>query len=496
MGATDYSIMAAYLLLVVAVGVYFRKHDSTRVDFFLAGRSMGWLPIGLSVMVTAFSVINYMAIPTEVLGNGSYVLISLPIFFLSAFLVSRIWLPRLYALQLSSVYEYFEQRFDRRVRVLASSVFIVWRVFWMATALYAAGMLLSRISHLDIYIVILLAGIVATLYTGIGGIRAVMWTDCLQFIVLFGGLVIAVLLAFSSTGWGEFFQLAVAGGKLRPFQPFDPGFFSFDPGIRISFWSGVIGVTVAFLTRYGADQVVVQRYLTARSLADARRGIWLNAFAAFIALGLLAVFGIAIYVNAVKSGALLPEALAKMSLPERKAFAMREFIGAIRNLPVGVFGLIVSGLLAATMSSIDSGINACTNIWVTDILPGYDNKRSGIHLSNKFWVVCFGVVCTSLGLLLVPLVGHARSLFVIVNQVINALGSPLLALFIAGIYCRRVNSSGAFWGGLIGFVFSVCFSLMYNGIALHYYAVVNLLVSIGVIYLLSRLAGHKGDIED
>ena len=489
MGATDYSIMVVYLLLVVAVGVYFRKHDRTRLDFFLAGRSMGWLPIGLSVMVTAFSVINYMAIPIEVFANGSYVLISLPIFFLSAFLVSRIWLPRLYALRLNSVYEYFEQRFDRKVRILASIVFIVWRVFWMATALYAAGTLLSRISELSIFTVILLSGAVATIYTGIGGIRAVMWTDCLQFTVLFGGIVLAVVLALSNTGWGEFVHLASVGGRFQPFQPFDPGFFSFDPRIRISFFSGVIGVTVAFLTRYGADQVVVQRYLTARSLADAQKGIWLNAFAAFIALGLLAVFGIAIYVAAVHSGMLTAASLSSMPLSERKMLAMRSFIAAIRNLPPGIFGIIISGLLAATMSSIDSGINACTNTWVTDIIPRLSERQTGKKFSNKFWVFWFGVLCTLLGILLVPLVGHTKSLFVIVNQVINALGSPLLGLFIMGIYCRRVNSFGAFWGGLTGFGFSVCFSIMYNGIALHYYAVINLLVSIGVIYLFSRCSG-------
>ncbi len=486
MGSLDYIILGVYLVVVTLVGIYSRKSERTRNDYYLAGRSMGWIPIGLSVMVTAFSVVNYMAIPTEVFANGSYVLISLPIFFVSAFLVSRIWLPRLYSMQLSSVYAFFQERFDLRVRVLASVVFIFWRVFWMATALYAAGMLLSRISQINIYLIILIAGMAATVYTGIGGMRAVMWTDCLQFAVLFGGIVVAVALAFSEQGFNKFITDAAAGGKFMPFYPFDPGFFSLDPQLRIGFFSGIIGVTVAFLTRYGADQVVVQRYLTARSLADAQRGIWLNATAAFIALLLLALFGISIYVKAVGSGALPVADLSLLSLAKRKFLALQQFVAAISNLPSGVYGLVLSGLLAATMSSIDSGINACSNAWETDIRPLVLRKGVSDSSCGRFSTLTFGIVCTLLGLLLVPLVGHTKSLFVIVNQIVNALGSPLLALFIAGIYLRCSNASGAFWGGICGFVFSVLFSLFYNGLALHYYAVVNLIITLIFIFILSK----------
>lgn len=485
MGLVDYLIMGVYLALVIGIGLYFRKHDRSKLDFFLAGRSMGWVPIGLSVMVTVFSVINYMALPTEVFANGIYVIISLPVFFIAAFLVCKIWIPFFYNMKLTSVYEYFEQRFSNKVRVLASIVFIVWRIFWMATALYAAGMLLSRISSMSIIWVIIISGVVATAYTGIGGIRAVMWTDCLQFAVLFGGIVIGLYAALKGAELTNFLETAYQGGRLKPFYPYDPEFFALDPGIRISFVSGIVGVTVAFLTRYGADQVVVQRYFTAKSLKAAKRGVWLNAFAAFFALSLLVVFGIAIYVNAVNSGALAGIDINTLPIVKRKALATGEFVQTIKNLPPGVFGLVVSGLLAATMSSIDSGINACTNAFVTDILPVLGARRKKSEPSNMLIVCLFGLLSTALGIVLVVLVGHTKSIFVIVNQVVNALGCPLLALFILGMFSKRTNAFGAFWGGLTGFIFSVLFSLVYEGIALHYYAVVNLLVTLGVIYLLS-----------
>ncbi len=494
----DYYIMGMYLLLVLALGVYFRKHDKTKLDFFLAGRSMGWVTIGLSVMVTVFSVVNYMALPTEVFANGLYVIISLPVFFLAAFIVSKIWMPFFYKLRLSSVYEYFELRFSVKVRILASVVFIVWRVFWMATALYAAGMLLSKMSGINIYYVILIAGVVATVYTSLGGIRAVMWTDCLQFVVLFGGIVVGLYVAQQSIGAENFLDVAYSGGRLKPLYPFDPAYFSFDPHIRISFWSGLVGVTVAFLTRYGADQVVVQRYFTAKSLQAAQKGIWLNATAAFVALSLLVLFGIAVYVHAVGSGTLDSIDLNALPVSKRKAIAMKEFIVTIKSLPAGVFGLVVSGLLAATMSSIDSGINACTNSFVTDVLPIFMGKQEKKEFSGIFVVSIFGIICISSGLILVTLVGQTKSLFVIVNQIVNALGSPLLALFILAMFSKRANSVGALWGGLVGFAFSIYFSVWVGGIALHYYAAINLLVTMGAIYLISVIAGAlgKGDYQD
>ncbi len=126
MAHVDYLIMGVYLGLVLVIGWFAKRRMQRDEDLFLAGRSMGWLPIGLSVMVTAFSVVNYMALPTEVLANGSYVLISLPVFFLAAFVVSRFWLPVLFSKRLSSLYEYLELRYDARVRALAGVVFILW----------------------------------------------------------------------------------------------------------------------------------------------------------------------------------------------------------------------------------------------------------------------------------------------------------------------------------------------------------------------------------
>ena len=496
MGLFDYFVMGLYLFLVLLVGWRSRRKNSSYTEFFQAGKSMGWFPVGLSVMVTVFSVINYMAMPTEVLGNGLYVVISLPVFFLAAALISRVWLPFFYDLNLKTVYEYFELRFNRKVRILAGLVFIFWRFFWIATALYAAGNLLSKVTALRIEYVIITGGMVATIYTFMGGIRAVMWTDCLQFAVLFGGIALGVVMVVSNTGVSDLYAVIVEGGRLRPFYPFDSSFFSFDPGIRISFWSGLIGVTVAFLSRYGADQVVMQRYFSARSLQAAQRGIWFNSFAAVFSLSLLVVFGLIIYVHSVNTGHFEGIDFDALSTIKRKQLAMKEFIGVIRSFPPGVIGMVVSGLLAATMSSVDSGINACLNSFVTDIkrFPAGKSRDDFSRNINRSGVLFIGLICTFLALLYMPAVGAKQSLFMIVNKVINALGSPLLALFVGAMFCKKVNSFGAFYGVLSGFVFSAISSFIISHLALHYYGVINFIVTIGLIYLLSVVAeifGYK-----
>ena len=206
MDILDILVLFGYLGLVLAMGFYFRVRSRSHEEFFLAGKSMGYIPIGLSVMVTSFSAINYLALPNEVFGYGLYVIIALPVFFLVAWPITKIWMPFFHSMQLTSVYEYLQKRFDAKVRRLASGLFVFWRIFWMATALYAAGQIMGKIMGVAPYLVIVICGIVATAYTFMGGMRAVMWTDVLQFCVLFGGIALGLIYACGEGGTkGDFY---------------------------------------------------------------------------------------------------------------------------------------------------------------------------------------------------------------------------------------------------------------------------------------------------
>ena len=469
MAVPDYAVLLVYLLVLLGIGWHFRSAGGDRASFFLAGRSMGYFPIGLSVMVTTFSALNYLAFPGEVFKHGLYVLISLPVFFLAAIPIVYIWMPFFHRMKLVSVYEYFEKRFDWRVRALASGLFICWRLFWMATALFASAQIMSKLTGFPLTGAILVGGIIAAVYTALGGMKAVMWTDVLQFFVLFGAIVLCVSACGSDAG----FRIAAGESRLIPWYPFNASYFSFDPRIRITFWSGLLGTFVMFLSRYGADQMVMQRYFSARDLRSAQRGLWLNGIVSVLALGLLVIFGLSLYVNRPQSDFMT--AMASM----------------IRSLPPGVSGLVAAGLFAATMSSIDSGLNSCCAAYLTDFHVHFSERRINV----RGLTLAVGMLVTLLALTLIPLTARHHSLFAIINKFINALGSPLLAMMLLAMFSRRVNASGMLWGGLAGFAASLIVSLTVHDLALHYYAVVNLILT-GVFCLGFSLIGGEPPTEE
>ncbi|MFW5798793.1 MAG: sodium:solute symporter family protein [Planctomycetota bacterium] len=477
---TDYAVLAVYLLGVTALGLLLGRRRGED-DYFLAGRSMGVLPVGLSVMVTAFSAINVVAFSGEVFGHGLYVVASLPVFAVVAWPVTRWVIPFFARLRPTSAYSILARRFDTRMQRLASGTFMLWRIAWMAVVMLAAGKFLAVLTGTNLLGVIVVAGLVATLYTTVGGMRAVMWTDVVQFVVLVGGMATVVWLALGRVEGGLVTVLSGArqAGSLKPFVPFDPAWFSPDPRIRITLASGLVGTLVAFIARYGADQVVLQRYFAARTERAARRAVWLNVVAVLVSLVLLMMLGLVL----VGSGPAVPSTRSSGLMLKRLASLLAE-------LPAGVAGLVAAALLAATMSSIDSGINACSAAWASDFRRTPTPRRTR---ADRLLSLGLGLGCTALALVMARLLGPRQSIFVMVNRVVHGLGSPLLVMVWLGLVTRRVNAVGMLWGGLVGLAAGVAVIIGIEGLALHYYAVVTLGVSVGACLAASwmaRLAGH------
>jgi len=480
----DWAVCFAYLAGAMTLGLVVGRRLKTGGDYFLAGRSMGWLPVGLSVMVTLFSAVNYTAFPNEVAGYGLYVLLVLPAFLFVWPPVTRVFIPFFHGMRLLSAYEYLERRFDARTRRLASALFIGWRLLWMATALFATCRVLSFLTGLPYGALVLLAGVVTVIYTTAGGMKAVMWTDVAQFVVLFGGIVAAVAVAAAREPGGleGLVRSSAQAGLFRPFHPFEAGLFSLSPGARISLWSALIGSLVAFLARYGADQMTVQRYFAARSLADARRGFGLNIVAALSTMLLLAVMGLAVFAHGAALGA------TAKGWP-----AMKLFASFVSSLPLGMAGLIVAGLMAATMSSLDSGMNSCAAAFAADLAPLFGAKaaleddsnaaRRGRRLTLVFGALSIGLTF-GVGAL-------QKTVFELANVVVNAFGSPLLGLFLAAMFSRRVNAAGALAGGAVGAAWSLASVVLVRGLSLHYYAVVNLAVTMLVCWGASMAWGGR-----
>lgn len=476
----DYIVFLGYLAGVMGVGAWARSKEKREGDYFLAGRSLGRWPIGLSVMVTAFSAINFIAFPSEVFQHGLYVLASLPAFLLVAWPISRFFIPFFHRQTSSSGYAFLETVYDYKVRALTSGLFLIWRVIWMSTALYASGKILSAVTGWNVFVILTLCGITATLYTSLGGFRAVVYTDVVQFFVLLGGIILATVLTLRALPGGltDVINHVAEGGRFNPVCPVDKSFFSFDPRIRITLWSALSGTVVAFLARYGADQMVIQRYMASKSLAEAKAGFRLNIIAAVLCISTLAVFGLGIYAFARENG--------HETLPPIKNIAL-----LFQTFPTGLAGAVGAALLAATMSSVDSGINACCMTVRMDFSPHAEAKKRSTEngRGNIFLSLGIGLTVTGAAAAIHWL---DQDIFQLVNRVVHGFGSPILGIVFSGMFLSRwTTSRGVFTGGLLGAIVSVGVIAGVQSLSLHYYAVVNVGVTVALCVFFSRLPGFS-----
>ncbi|MBN2450748.1 MAG: sodium/solute symporter [Lentisphaeria bacterium] len=449
----DWTMLVLYLVGTLALGVRFYRSQKTTKDFFLAGRSMSWLPVGLSVVATLFSAISYIGIPAANQKYGIVYMMGAVAVFLCIPVVSRVFMPFYHSMQVYSAYEYLEKRFDVRVRCLASGLFILWRIVWMSTAVYAPSLALWAATGGQIPLIptIILLGLLATAYTMLGGMKAVIWTDVVQFCVLFGGMVLAIgfIIARIDGGIAAIWQNAVQEGKTNLFPG---GFGFFYSNDRVTLVGVIVASFVGHVGFYTVDQVTVQRYFTARSLQDARRSFWLNSFAnvslhvglAFLGLALLAYF-------ATHSA---PESIN--GTPFKDDWRYPYF--AATALPAGVAGIILAALYAATMSSVDSGINSCTTAFMVDFwrrLKYGDVSVNAIAESeeqSRRDLVTARILTVVLGALVTVVacfVGQLGSIIVIAGKLVNGFCGPMFVIFLMGMFTRRATPLGVCIGAVL-----------------------------------------------
>jgi len=451
-------IAAAYLLTMAGIGILSSRRSGDNDQLYIAGRSFSWFPLGISVMISAFSAVNFVAFPSEIIQFGPAVLISLPVFILVLYPVLKWFIPFFRKSDRHSAYSFLEEKFDRRTKHLGTVLFILWRLMWISVTLYASAKLLTVFTGWSLYAIIVITGITAVFYSSIGGFRAVVVTDVIQFFILFGTICLTIFIAADR---GILTSGSISGWFGS--RPFPDDFFSFSPKVRISFWSGLTGTFIAFLARYGADQITVQRFMAAKSDREAGKAIWLNAVSALVIMSLLLFWGITV--------SLVP---GNEALPPLKKMAL-----FIASMPAGVTGLFVTALLAASMSSIDSGLNAMSAVLSEDIKL-FDTAKKG-----KAGTMMLGLISLAGAVALIPVMAKEGSIFVVANKIIHGFGAPILSLVMIGMFSRQITPAGAFWGTLTGAVFSITSVMIFDGLAIHAYIIINLAVALTVSYIVS-----------
>lgn len=462
------SALAAYLITLFLITFISSQRtgdcEECATSYYLGNKKLKSIPLAVSVMMTAFSAFNFVVFPAHIAKFGLYITAAIPAFIIVLFPVRNWLIPRLYAQKSISAYAFLEKR-SRRVHLLTSLLFIFWRLLWIGFSLYATSLILSSLLPYPQWSVVLCTGGIATLYTAFGGLRTVVWTDLLQFILLSAAIVVVIILSYD--GISEL--LGNSNWSLPPFSPRDPKFFSFDPAVPITLPSALIGASIAFFARYGADQMIIQRYKAAPSLKAAQRVLTLNMVVVITLLLLLIPFGFAIQEFAIEKG-----------LHPSKKPPLAYILAFMKAQPTPSLILLLLALFSATMSSVDSGINTISATISEDLLkkPLQKKKRA---------TALIGFLTILLGLLFIPLMQADTSLFLLINKSINAFGSPLLILLLVGMFHKKVAEPALFWGGIISGILSLLSVIYINNISVHYYALFNAVVTVCVIYSVSLL---------
>lgn len=445
-GPLDWLIIIVYTAMMVAIGAFFaRKHEDAD-SYFLGNRQMPVWAVALSVMATSLSAATFIGVPQIAYDGDLTYLITNIGGMLSAFIVAFVIFPPLYRAGTITIYGYLGQRFGEPSMIAASAMFLLGRLLASGARLFIAAIAVSLIVYGNIQTssllwAILFFGIVGTLYTCIGGIRAVIWTDTIQiFVVVFAAAFsIYLLLDLIPLSLGEIIAaLRDAGGKDK-LQVVD---LRFKPELNYTLWTGIFAATIVSTGAYGADHDMVQRMLAAKS--PLRGGLALIASTALSipVVLMFMVIGLLLYVYYGRPD--LMGVMAPMDVIQDTRKVYPHFL--LSHLPTGLKGLAMAGLFAAAMSSFDSAINAMASTAIADIytpLRKLGNKSELSSWAQRGSVIFMGAMLTLFAMLAVFLQGKNDD-----NAVVNfALGvmafahAPLLGVFCAALFTKRGNNA-------------------------------------------------------
>jgi len=302
----DGIIVVVYLVALAAVGVYFSRRQRSLDEYFLARQSMSWLPVGLSLMAALDSAIDYLMQPSATIRYGLILLTGTTSWLFLYPWVAHVTLPFYRRLNYFTAYEYLEARFDVRVRTLAAGIFILWRLGWMATAIYVPCLAIevATFGRLPVTTTVVVLGVLVTVYTALGGVKAVIWNDVMQFCVRFGGLATVVAIAIQSVpgGVSEIWRIASDAGKTTLFAAIATapggGAFAqvqafFEQPLNIV--AIMCSLLVGRMASYVGDQIMVQRLQTTRSLPAARKAFLVNAAGDVVWMFALSFVGLSLF---------------------------------------------------------------------------------------------------------------------------------------------------------------------------------------------------------
>ena len=492
LGTLDIVVLLAYLASVIGVGILASGKAKNLEAYLLGDRDLPWWAILGSIVATETSTATVLSVPGEASGLPGHAdfpgsgmkFLQLAIgYIVGRAVIVQLLLPLYFRGKLFTAYQVLDRRFGGLTRRAASLLFLVTRNLGDGLRLYLAAIVLQELAGLPFVASVVLMGVVTIVYTFFGGMRSVVWNDCIQLVIYMVGGILAVFVISSQIpgGWNELFRFAAAEHK---FELFD---FRFDPAERYTFWAGLIGGAVLTIGTHGTDHMMVQRYLSARSQREAAWAVLASGVVVFLQFALFLFIGIQLacyYTHYPASGIHKPD----------KLFA--DFI--VHHFPqnVGLVGLMLAAILAAAMSTLSSSLNSSASALANDFYvplrktPGTPEHLFGV---TRGLTVVFGIIQIAIG------VWAERLGATVVTNALTIAGFSaglLLGVFALGVLTQRAGQTSALVGGAAGLAVLLCLQFAAPGwglkIAWPWFALIGSTTTFVVGYLTALVVPRQG----
>jgi solute:Na+ symporter, SSS family len=482
----DYTIVGLYLAGVTIAGALFARTQNTSRDYFLGGKQMSWWSVGFSIVASETSTLTFISIPgLAYQGNMHFLQVAIG-YFIGRLLVSVVFIPAYYRGDLATAYEFLGRRYGPGLRKFASTVFIITRVLASGVRLFATAIPIHIITGLEYPASILLIGCFTLLYTYLGGLRAVVAMDVVQLCIYLTGAAVAMVLMLSRLpgGWSDVLQYATAGGMNK----FEIVNLSWGTGI-LDFLSspytllgGLIGGTFLTMASHGTDQLLVQRLLGCRSRAESQRALMLDATIIVLQFAFFLLLGLCLY--AFYGGVPYRE-LGITSSDE----IFPKFI--VENLPSGISGLVIAGVLASAMGTLSSSISSLASSTHLDLFKMTSRGQRVDAKGDVAWSRAFTLFW---GLALIGgamLFTDTRNPVVEIGlKIASVTYGGVLGTFFLGLLFPQTTARDAF-AGLIAGLLAMVAILGLTTIAFTWHTLIGCLVTLAVGNLRSILGGSR-----
>ena len=471
----DLAIVIIYLAAVLFAGMHFSKKKMTGKEYFKGDGTIPWWVTSVSIFATLLSPISFLSIAGNSY-NGTWVLWFAQLgIFIAVPLTIRLFLPVYSKLKIDTAYHYLELRYKSKgLRVLGALLFIIYQIGRMSIIMYLPSVVLAPLVGININVLIIIMGIIAIVYSYGGGLKSVLWTDFIQGLVLIAGVVFTLIyLVFSiDGGMGTIFTTLQNGKFLAPNE------VVFDPNIlKSSVFIILVGAGINTFSSYISSQDVVQRFTTTTDIKELRKMTFGNGFLSIGTTTVIYLIGTALFVFYHQNPQVLQTA------HQDQIFA--SFI--VYQLPIGISGILIAAIYAASQSTLSTGLNSVATSWVLDIQDSFNRQISAEKQTRIAKLVSLGVGIIAIIVSMILANGEIKSAYEWFNSFMGLVLGVLAGIFVLGVITKKATSIGAYAGFFTSAIIVINLKYNHPEVTSWSYAIISIGVSCIIGYIISLI---------